>query len=427
MIDLLDPTLRGPLFGSILMSVCASITGVLALVRKKLLVGETISHATYPGIVLGGFASLFVIPFFPSAVPFIVLVFAFFGALAGVSLMQYLEKSGNLSSDSAQCFTLSFLLGIGVFLASFLQFESPALYRQVQGYLYGQVVTLSDLHIYLYAVLTTVIALIIVLRFREIELVSFDSVFAETTGVQLKRVEQGVLLLLALSIVVGIRSVGVVLIAGMLIAPAVVARQLTNSFSKMFGIAAVVGGGSSALGHILSLRFDLPPGPVILLVACMCSLLALFFAPKKGLVARIVRSMTFSLQCMSENVLKFIWKENRAVSLKTIVAKHTVPVWLKIPLLWKMQYEGWIERNEDGELALTVDGANKAQRIVRLHRLWEVYLVQYMAVSEKRVHQSAERIEHILVPELEEELLQLVGSATHDPHKKPIPEGRGAI
>lgn len=429
MIDLLDPALRGPLFGSILMCISASITGVLALVRKKLLVGETLSHATYPGIVLGGFLSLFLLPIFPQAIPFVTLLSAFFGAWGGISLLHYLEKRVGLSPDSAQCFTLSFFLGMGVFLAAFLQFESPAMYRQVQAYLYGQVVTLSDEHIYLYSILTLAIAALVVIRFREIELVSFDSVFAKCIGVKIAVVEKLVLFLLALSIVVGIRSVGVVLIAGMLIAPAVVARKLTDSFSKMFVIASCVGALSAFVGHVVSLGLELPPGPIILLVAVLCSLMAILFAPKNGLLSRLRRSVTFSLQCMSENVLKSVWKESRgeAVFVSDVFIKHTVPFLLQKPLLWKLKYEGWISYCGKHCLELTADGKRKAKRIIRLHRLWEVYLVQYMSASEKRVHQSAERMEHILVPELEKELLDLVGDATHDPHDSPIPQKEGIV
>lgn len=430
-----DAALRGPIIGSFLMCVCAAVAGVLVFLRKQTLIGETLSHATYPGIVLGGFVCAFFDGMFS---PLIILGGAFLFSLFGYYLLRILEEKGGVDPDNALCFILAFSLGVGVLLASQLQAESPLWYRRVQSYLYGQAVTLTDVHIYIYAILTSALFTFVIVRFREIELASFDRVFAQTIGVQIRAVDAALMVLLSISIVIGIRCVGVILMSGMLIAPAIVARQLSRSFSTMIYIAACVGGCSAALGTIVAFHFStllssgakssLPPGPVILLIASVWSVVAVLLAPSRGLFFRFYRSVTFHFQCQSENLLKSIWKEagSGVATLKIVVSHQALPKLVLKVLFWKLNRDGWILIDGLGGVSLTGDGKRKAEHIVRLHRLWEVYLVNYLGVSAKRVHRSAEEIEHILTPELERELLGFVGTSTHDPHKSPIP-GQGGV
>jgi len=430
-----DSATRGPIFGSFLMCICAAVSGVLVFLRKRTLVGETLSHATYPGIVLGGF----VCAFFDGLVsPVVLLLCAFLFSLGGYYLLRLIEEKGKVDPDNALCFTLAFSLGLGVLLASQLQAESPLWARRVQSYLYGQAVTLTDTHIYLYGILTAAVVLFVVIRFREIEVAIFDRVFASSVGVKLKGVEAALMFLLSISIVVGIRCVGVILMSGMLIAPSIVARQVSRSLGKMIFFAALVGGVSAALGTGIAFyystslesgaKISLPPGPVIILVASLWSVLAVFFAPSRGLVFRLYRSVTFHLRCQSENLIKSIWKKagNGVTRLKDVLACHSQQKWLLRLLIWKLSRDGWIIVDGLGGVSLTRDGFAKAEHIVRMHRLWEVYLVNHLGVSAKKVHRSAEEIEHILSPELEKELLSFVGNSTHDPHESPIP-GQGGV
>lgn len=411
---MIDAALRGPLFGSMLMCICGSITGVLVFLRKKLLVGETLSHASYPGIVIAGIIAAGIGNM--SMGPLLVLVGAFLSSLVGNALITYLEEKRGVDPDAALTFILSFFLGIGVLLASYLQYVNPIWYRLVQSYLYGQAATLMDIHIIVYGLLTLTVIGFVILLFRDIEVLSFDKGFAQTLGVKTKRLEWMLTVMLALSVVIGMRSVGVILMSGMLIAPAVVARQTTHKLRTMLIVAAVVGAFSAFCGNMIAYSVtsvSLPPGPVILLVASSLAALAMLFAPKQGLVVRLTRRVIFRLQCHGENILKALWKE----------AEHFFPDSFSHDIaVWKLCRDGYITK-DGGILRLTEEGRGKAQRIVRLHRLWEVYLVSYLGVSAKRVHKSAEEIEHILTSDLEQELLSMVGESRLDPHAQAIPEG----
>ncbi len=95
-------------------------------------------------------------------------------------------------------------------------------------------------------------------------------------------------------------------------------------------------------------------------------------------------------------------------------------------LLWRMKRSGWIAWNRDEHIfKLTGDGVYRAANIVRLHRLWEVYLAHYLGVGGEKVHRNAEEMEHILTPELEKELTLLLQDPKEDPHQQPIPSRGG--
>ena len=89
-----------------------------------------------------------------------------------------------------------------------------------------------------------------------------------------------------------------------------------------------------------------------------------------------------------------------------------------------MVQSGWIKQEKNHFYCLTEDGQHRAAHIVRLHRLWEVYLANYLGMGAERVHRNAEEMEHILTPELEHELTLLLKDPKQDPHQQPIPAQR---
>jgi manganese/zinc/iron transport system permease protein len=216
-------------------------------------------------------------------------------------------------------------------------------------------------------------------------------------------------ILIVLAIVVGIRSVGVVLMAGMLIGPAIAARPWTHRLSRFFLLAGFFGTLSGFLGNYLSIiipqgKYSLPTGPMILLTSSFFCFLSLLIAPRSGLISRFLRMRKFQFQCAVENGLKAIWKND-----KTILPKM---------VRWQLLRKGWIDRNGH----LTSEGKEAAENIIRLHRLWEVYLVDYMGQKVEKVHRTAEELEHLMSPDLERQLSELLHDPQKDPHQQPIPK-----
>jgi manganese/zinc/iron transport system permease protein len=401
----IDPVLRAPMIGSMLMCLASSLVGVVVFLRKRSLIGEALSHAAYPGVVL----SVGVASFLPEELlPMAVLVGAFISAFLGLKTVDFLERKFRVKSDAALSFVLSFFFGIGILIASRFQVTHSLWYKQAQLFLFGQTATMTDFHIIIYGILTLFIIGFILASFRHLEATNFDRNFAQTIGIRCQSIDHATFLLLVLAIVIGIRSCGVVLMAGMLIAPAAAARVFSRQLSHHFIIAGGLGLSAGFLGNLLSIKipqggYTLPTGPMILLSASSFCLTALLFAPTKGLLSRLFRRVRFRHECQMENILKSLWKGKKA---------H-----LPLFIYWHLRWRGFIHKNKE----LSLQGKKRAEKIVRLHRLWEVYLVDYLGQHAEKVHRNAEELEHLITPELEIALTDLLQDPKLDPHDQPIP------
>ena len=426
----IDPLLRAPTIGSILMCVTASLVGVIVFVRKRSLVGEALSHAAYPGVVLGAWAFALCFSHLEEFFSIFLLVGAFISSLCGLFFLHFLQNHFRIKSDSALCFVLSSFFGLGVLFASRMQYTQALWYKQIQAFLYGQPATMIDFHIWMYGVLCVGVVAFIVFFYRQVQLVNFDSQFASSLGLSVKSVESLFFCLLVLAVTVAIRGVGVVLLSGMLIAPALAARQMTHKLSKMFVFAALIGALSAFSGNYFSVkcsewfsgyRFVLPIGPMIVLSGSFLCFISLFFSPKRGLLFRILRKRRFSKICEEENLLKIFWKlgdgEKRTCKEFCLIQQRSWrATWV---LLRRLTGFGWVIKKE-GSYQLSKEGEIKARHIIRLHRLWEVYLV-HLGQCREKVHASAEEMEHVITPELERRLAEYLNDPKEDPHFQPIP------
>ncbi|HSX13665.1 MAG TPA: metal ABC transporter permease [Chlamydiales bacterium] len=421
-----DPVLRAPSWGTLFMCVASSLMGVLLFLQKKTLLSEALSHATYPGVCIAVMLLGIFAPSYESMSLIAVLVGALISAFLALKMIHVLQKK--MAVDSALCFVLALFFGIGTVAVSFMQTILPTCTKRIQMLLFGQAATMTDIHIVLYGSLAVIVAFVLVSIFHPLRAVLFDREFSNSLGLRVNGVERIVFWLLLLSLILGIRSVGLVLMSGMVIAPAVAARQFTNHLHKMLVLGAFFGALSGVLGNILSVvgtialssetkTLTLPTGPMIVLVGGTIAFLSLLFAPGKGWVFRKLRIGSFRLRCIEENVLKCLWKKG-ALSKKEL--KYSFGHSLLL-VLHSLKKHGWIQK-EDGLFHLTIDGHRKASSIVRLHRLWELYLAKMLKVHSEKIHKTAEEMEHILTPDIEERLTQLLSNPAKDPHHQPIPE-----
>lgn len=421
-----DPVLRAPTLGTMLMCAAAALVGVIFFLRKQSLLGEALSHAAYPGVILGVIIAAFLgfSDIQEATLTSFILMGAFLTAMGALFAIYFLEDKVKVRSDAALCLVLALFYGVGVLLASHVQFSLTSLYRQVQVYLYGQAATMTDIYIVIYGILLLLVGGIIWAFYKEFQIITFDRNYAETLGISTKVIDFLLFVLVVSAVVIGIRSVGVVLMSAMLVAPAAAARQFTHHFSKMLLLAMGIGALSGFLGNYFSLELGvaLPTGPMIVLSASALCFFAILFAPKRGILWRFVRSVRFRSQRQQENILKALWRLGPVHSssfghLKRLLGGTSLELDFN---LWRLRSNGWIIHDESGYF-LTHEGEQWAAKIVRLHRLWEVYLVDYLGIGAEKVHRSAEEMEHILTPELERELTLLLKDPKKDPHAQPIP------
>ena len=416
-----DPLLRASTLGSMLVCMISGLVGVIVFIRKRSLLSEALSHSAYPGIVIAGLFAAVFFKYSETGLSAAFFIGAFLFSLLSLFLIEKFEEIFRERNDAILCFILAGFLGFGVLLASRVQFTHGLIYQKIQVFLYGQAATLTEDTLVFYVGLAVVVFLFLVLFSKEIKTIAFDGDFAKSVGINIRFVKGLIHVALALTIVMGIRSVGVILMSGMLFIPATTARQYTDRLSVLFVLSGCFGLLSAFLGVFLSVMVPLnfapslalPTGPLITLTAGSMCILSVLFAPKRGMVPRFIRILIFQKRCQRENLLKALWKKQGSLSLIPSLA------------LYNLRKKGFVKRADNREFQLTEQGKKKAARIVRLHRLWELYLASQLGTGVKRVHKNAEEMEHIITPELEKRLDELLKNPTHDPHNQPIPQKEG--
>jgi manganese/zinc/iron transport system permease protein len=264
-----------------------------------------------------------------------------------------------------------------------------------------------------------------------LKLLAFDREFAASLGLPVRGLEVLLTLLLVLVVVIGLQTVGVILMVAALVTPAAAARQWTQSLGLMILLAATFGAGSGAAGALLSASaVNLPTGPVIVLCASAILLVSLVAAPARGLIWSFARARLLARRVRLENLLKDVYLAGeRAGDCSAPVrfaALRELRPWRRRELAagaGRLRRGGLAVRAAD-RLRLTDAGLEAAERLVRKHRLWEVYLIERLRLPSDHVHRDAEAMEHALTDEAVAELERTLGYPAVDPHGKRIPPAR---
>lgn len=261
MMELLtDPTYLTVILGvTVLGAVCGAL-GTLAVLRRSALVGDTLAHAALPGIA--GAALLTG----TTALPVLLAGAAITGLLA-LTLSDIARRMARVESSAALATSLSVFFGIGVVLLGLVQQQQGGT-AGLERFLFGQAAALLPSHIALTAGVGTAAILVLWRADSAVRTATFDRTFAQTLGLPIARIDLLVTGLLAAGVVVGLSTVGVVLVSALLVAPPVAALQWTRKYGNTYLLAAVFGGLIGAVGSTLSLLIPgAPTGPIVVLLA----------------------------------------------------------------------------------------------------------------------------------------------------------------
>jgi manganese/zinc/iron transport system permease protein len=273
-----------------------------------------------------------------------------------------------------------------------------------------------------------VLLVAVFLLFKEFALLAFDKNYAISLGLPVKRIELVLTSLIVLAVVIGIQAVGVVLMAAILITPAAAARFWTDKIRVMFLLASIFGAVSGLSGAYISyIAPAMPTGPWIVIVISMIAFVSFFLAPRRGVISRMVRQYTIRRTINDENVLKALYQlgeENKNFFIQRypdeIIRRRKFEKDNLMTVLSRLKRQGYVETS--GNLwGLTEEGMSRGKRVVKIHRLWEMYLTTQMHIAPDHVHEDADTIEHLLTPELEAELERTLNYPKVDPHKSEIP------
>lgn len=273
-----DYTFQLVLIGTLLLGAVAGAIGVFATLRGHSLLGDAISHAAFPGI-----ACAFLLTW--SKHPLILLAGGTCSGMLGAASVTIITSYSSLKHDTALGIVLSVFFGSGLVLLTHIQKLAISNQAVLNKFLFGNAATLLPEDIALIFTIAVAFCMLIMFFWKELSLIAFDAAYAHTMGYRVMRWDFFLSILLVIVIVVGLQTVGVVLMSSLLIAPAAAARQWTNNVRTMIVLAACFGAASCAMGTVLSSMADnLPTGPVIVVVLSGVVGISLLGAPARGLL-----------------------------------------------------------------------------------------------------------------------------------------------
>lgn len=398
------------LIGVTLLGAAAGVVGTFAVLRRRALMSDTLSHATLPGICLAFLAAV-LLEADGRSLP-VLLAGAAVSGVVGVLVVQAIAQTTRLPEDAAMGAVLSVFFGLGFVLLSHIQTLGTGAEGGIAKFIYGQTAAMSAGEAITIAWVALLATVAVALLFKEFRLACFDREFAVAQGWPIALIDLLMMALVVLVTVIGLRAVGLILIVALIIIPAAAARFWTERLSLMTVSAAAIGAASGYLGAAASALFpSFPAGGVIVLTAGVFFLISMLFAPARGVLAASLRQARLRLRVGSEHVLRAMFEaleQGRQTPSGGIGraelqrARSWSPAWLAVLIRW-LEWTGRVRR-VGGDLVLTDLGHRDALRLTRNHRLFEQFLVAHAELAPSHVDRSADFVEHVLSPEMIAEL-----------------------
>jgi manganese/zinc/iron transport system permease protein len=430
-------------WGAILLGVTCGILGCFVVLRRQSLLGDAIGHSVLPGVCLGFLAAG------TRSTPALLLGALVFGLLAAL-LIGVLQRTTVLKTGECTGAVFTGFYGLGIVLLKFIQnppgpdsFAAKiglgASFNSGQAgldkFLFGQIVGISPTDVLYMAVIAAAAIALVVVFWRPLAVWTFDEGYARSIGLPVRAIGNLVTVLVTVAIVISIQAVGVVLVAAMLVTPAATAYLLTDRLQRMVVLSALFGATAGVLGAFFSLfGSDLPTGSFMVLGASLLFAGAFLLSPRHGVLPRVLRLWQRRRRTQAENLIRTLYlilerradgrgglSDDRRFGVHDVAAARQESTH-HVRRLWRLAAGfGWVDRGSPDPMVLTDEGLDEARRVVRNHRLWELFLTQEARLASDHVHADAEHIEHILPPDVLRRLEQMLDNPTADPHGRPIP------
>jgi manganese/zinc/iron transport system permease protein len=280
-----DYTLRTVALGAAILGIVSGMLGSFAVLRKQSLLGDAISHAALPGIVLSFLITR-------TREPAILMLGALIAGWVATLFMLNITRTTRIKDDSALGLVLSVFFGLGLMLLTFTQRLPDATQAGLDKFLFGQAATLLQRDVITMAVIGLLALGLLVTFWKEFKLITFDPEYSASLGFPVRVLDVLLTTLLVIAIVIGLQTVGVVLMSAMIVAPAAAARQWTDKLSLMVILGGLFGALAGVSGTLISSSAEkLPTGPVIVLCISIIVLVSMLFAPNRGLLWNWMRAL----------------------------------------------------------------------------------------------------------------------------------------
>ena len=416
----MDPIFLKVVVGTTLLASSSAVVGTFSYLKGQSLVGDAIAHALLPGVVLAFMLG-------DGKNPAYLILGALVSGLIAHYGIAFIQNRTKLKSDTAVSLVLSTFFGFGIMLMSVVQQRGQGQQAGLERYLLGKAAAITMLDVYTFSALALVLLLGVALFYKGFQLMTFNEDFAHAIGLPVGLIRVTFTVLTVLAVTIGIQTVGVVLMAALLITPAAAARAWTKSLPQMIVLAAVFSAISAVLGTLISSAITkMPTGPWIVIILGLIGFTSLFIAPEKGWLFKRKRALENRSKINRENIMKLMYRQeekrgkgNKLTSPQILSIRAMRDEALRVGLK-DLKKRLWIIEHIDG-FSLTDLGRMEGRRVVRLHRLWELYLTERLGMAPDHIHPQAETMEHVITPEIEALLIKELGMPERDPHKSLIP------
>ncbi len=402
---------------SMLVGITCGVLGCYVVLRRMALIGDALSHAVLPGVVIA-----FLITHDTGILG--LLAGALLAGVLTAVLVSAISRMSRTKEDSSIGIVFTALFAIGIILVS----ELPrGLHFDLSCFLFGDPLAVDTADLLLMAVICPLVLAIIVLLYHPLRAASFDPVVAAAMGIPVIALHYLLMGMLSATVVAGLKTTGVILVVALIITPASAAYLLTNRLGTMMVLAGVFGGVSAVAGMTLSFVTNWPSGATMVVFAASIFTLVLLLSPTEGLLTRSLQRRRIRRHIQGEDILKTLYRlvnNDKTTGRLTYACDEIYPA-ARVTrrqgnhIVAQLEREGLLHRKEF-DIGLTAEGTERAIEMVRSHRLWESYLTRHAGVSADEVHEQAEELEH--VHDLADKIDQDLGHPEHDPHGEAIPQ-----
>ncbi|HFI0056769.1 TPA: metal ABC transporter permease [Streptococcus suis] len=272
MLDLLqDYSFWTVALGTLILALAASQIGTISVLTRQSLIGDSLGHAAYPGIILSYMV-------FQSRQPLLLLIGAVASGYLSYGLVSWLCRGGRTSRVNALALVSAAFFGLGLVLKQYVQgneaFQGAA-QAGLENYVFGQAAFMQLDDVVLICLVALVALFLFGWHYQSLKLYLFDRQFAKLVGIPVEKIDRLTLFLMMSLIAVGLKVVGAILMSSFLIAPAVFGLLLGKSYGQTLALAAGIAGFSALLGsYVSSVVTGLSTGPAIIVCLSLSSLVA---------------------------------------------------------------------------------------------------------------------------------------------------------
>lgn len=432
-----------PLLAATLAAFTCALLGSLLVLRRQAMLGDAISHAVLPGLVIA-----FLIAGTRS--PVAMFIGAAAAGLATVLITALIRRLARVEPGAAMGVVFSVMFALGVLLISRAarQVDLDAdcvLNGQLETLFWFpprdpaellSIATLRELPVQVFtlAAAATISILAVSIFWKEIRVASFDPGLAAALGMRPSLVGTGLMVLVAIATVASFEAVGSILVIAMLVCPGAAARLLTDRMGPHVVLSAAIGASCGVIGYVvgawgpgwIGAASSVNVAGSIAVVSGIALCLAAAFAPRHGVVARALRRLRLASTIAAEDALGLLYRATERDTHGLDARALAATIGPRIPAslgLRSLRARGLVTMR-DGVLTLTPAGRLEAAAIIRSHRLWETFLVREAGFRPDHVHNTATRLEHVRDTAGAARLAPSSEGVSADPHERPIPPVR---